>query len=302
MLLTLLKSRSQILQSETGSYFLDGKPVVVIAGELIFPEKGGFLIDWKGVGLQQSVQFSAESSSFQYFPTNISDIVSSNLATEAGQFTLDELNIVPSLGLSLYPEITAFDLAPNDVNIGRIVPLNPERGEYLIDGHPIDIGMSAGLYVERWFHNIDWGTIRIDYSVGAGNKKSSLYGIRNAIVEFIVPTSQVIVDPKTGNVKTGTTTLSYDLYLRKAIRDGRTNYPGVDRLEASYDGYSVYPSMLDSRIKSGTKGRLKFGKSDEYRDCVVRDARYQYSSLGTIGGALSSALGDSVLIDSNWQN
>ena len=219
------------------------------------------------------------------------------------------------------PVDSSFDLTgfPIVILIGDFT--QTEKTEFLLEGHGVKLTQSTGIITEIGSYQYDGGDklsrtilvhpgsflivgnpVEFEKIVLDTGQKSSLYGVRNAIVDFFVPNSEMEQDAKTGNYRTGIDEIRYDLYLRKAINDQRRNYPGVDRLASTYDGYAVYPSELDARIKSGTKGRLKFGESENYHDCVVRDVRYQFSSFGTIGGALSSALGDSLLLESSWQN
>ena len=302
MLLTLLNNRSGVLEPDTGSFSYQGNPVITVAGEFLFSEKGEFQLTPNDVQLTQSIQILAESSSYQYTFGNVTDIVESYLRPELGIFSFDGIDTSETVVRGISVDPASFLLTGYAVEEGRFVHLDPEKGEFLTSGYPIAVGMSAQLFPDQGIFVVDGKDIRIDYRVGQGNKKSALYGVRNAIIDFYVPTSEAVQDPNTGNYVVVDATIRYELYLRKAVRDERRNYPGVDRLGATYDGYAVYPSQLDTRIKSGTKAKLKFGKSDEYRDCVVRDARFQFSSLGTIGGALSSALGDSLLLESTWQN
>jgi len=129
---------------------------------------------------------------------------------------------------------------------------------------------------------------------GIYSKKSSLYLARNAIGSFTVPGTGVTQDSR-GNYIVNTEQLQYTFYLVEEIDNEETNYPGVDRVSDKLIGYVVFPSKLDPRIKTGTKGVLTFGTQRETKFTVI-DLKFNYGSTGAIGGILQKVLGDSIYL------
>jgi hypothetical protein len=152
---------------------------------------------------------------------------------------------------------------------------------------------TTGLF--GFAHNAIRGRIK----GGIYSKRSSIYLARNASARFTVPSSGTITDAH-GNKRAGTEDLTYLLYLREDVGDKQRNYPGVDVISSTLDGYVVYPSKLDPRIIPGTTGYLTFGNDQEAK-CVVLDARFEFGSTGAIGSLLQQVLGDSIMIEKKWE-
>lgn len=134
---------------------------------------------------------------------------------------------------------------------------------------------------------------------------SALVALKNATVVFTVADAGTTVDPATGNVVANTTTISYELFLRKggeAFQGGvaQRNLPGIDAISATFDGYCINPQALDPRIRQGTVGRLTFG-SDPPEDCTVDDLRFSYGTTGLLGNTLQQVLGDKIRLVRSWQ-
>ena len=136
---------------------------------------------------------------------------------------------------------------------------------------------------------------------------SALTALKNATVVFTVADAGTTVDPDTGNVLANTTTLSYELFLRKGASVGEganstltKSYPGVDTVVAAYEGYCIAPQALDPRITEGTTGTLVFaGQPPE--DCKVLDLRFKYGTTGLLGSTLQQVLGDKIRLSRYWQ-
>jgi hypothetical protein len=134
---------------------------------------------------------------------------------------------------------------------------------------------------------------------------SALTALKNATVVFTVADSGTTVDPDTGNVLANTTTLSYELFLRKggqAFKGGvsQRTLPGVDTVAAVFEGYCISPQSLDARIRQGTIGKLTFG-GDVIEECVVDDLRFSYGTTGLLGSTLQQVLGDKIRLSRFWQ-
>jgi len=134
---------------------------------------------------------------------------------------------------------------------------------------------------------------------------SALVALKNATVVFTVADTGTTTDPLTGNVTVNTTTISYELFLRKggAVFQGgvsQRNLPGIDAISATFDGYCINPQALDPRIRQGTIGRLTFG-NDSPEDCVVADLRFNYGTTGLLGNTLQQVLGDKIRLVRYWQ-
>jgi len=134
---------------------------------------------------------------------------------------------------------------------------------------------------------------------GIYSKRSSIYLARNSSARFIVPSTNVITDSH-GNPRADTEELTYLLYLREDVGDEQEDYPGVDVISSTLDGYVVFPSKLDPRIIPGVTGYLAFGNDQETK-CVVIDARFDFGSTVAIGSLLQQVLGDSIMIEKKWE-
>ena len=128
---------------------------------------------------------------------------------------------------------------------------------------------------------------------------SALVALKNATVVFTVADAGTTVDPDTGNVTANTTTLSYELYLRKSGSNER-DQPGVDVISAVYEGYCINPQALDPRIRQGTAAKLTFS-ADSAEDCTVDDLRFSYGTTGLLGNTLQQVLGDKIRLVRYWQ-
>ena len=129
---------------------------------------------------------------------------------------------------------------------------------------------------------------------------SALTALKNATVVFTVATAGTEVDPETGNVTAKTTTLTYDLFLRKSGGNTERNQPGVDVISSVYEGYCVSPQSLDPRIRQGTQAKLTFS-TDAAEDCTVDDLRFSYGASGLLGSTLQQVLGDKIRLVRYWQ-
>jgi len=129
---------------------------------------------------------------------------------------------------------------------------------------------------------------------------SALVALKNATVVFTVADTGTTVDPDTGNVVANTTTISYDLYLRKSGSNNERNQPGVDVISAVYEGYCINPQALDPRIRQGTSAKLTFS-ADSAEDCTVDDLRFSYGTTGLLGNTLQQVLGDKIRLVRSWQ-
>ena len=129
---------------------------------------------------------------------------------------------------------------------------------------------------------------------------SALVALKNATVVFTVADTGTTTDPLTGNVTVNTTTLSYDLFLRKSGGNSERNQPGVDVISSVYEGYCISPQALDKRIRQGTKATLTFS-ADAAEECVVDDLRFSYGTTGLLGNTLQQVLGDKIRLVRYWQ-
>lgn len=129
---------------------------------------------------------------------------------------------------------------------------------------------------------------------------SALVALKNATVVFTVSDAGTTVDPDTGNVVANTTTVSYELFLRKSGGALERNQPGVDVVSNVFEGYCISPQALDRRIVQGTTARLTFA-GDPEMDCVVEDLRFNYGTTGLLGSTLQQVLGDKVRLVRYWQ-
>ena len=129
---------------------------------------------------------------------------------------------------------------------------------------------------------------------------SALTALKNATVTFTVADAGTQVDPETGNVTANTTTLTYELFLRKSGGNSERNQPGVDVISSTYEGYCINPQALDPRIRQGTEAKLTFS-SDSAEDCTVDDLRFSYGATGLLGGTLQQVLGDKIRLVRYWQ-
>lgn len=129
---------------------------------------------------------------------------------------------------------------------------------------------------------------------------SALVALKNATAVFTVADAGVTVDPDTGNVVALTTTLTYELYLRRSGAANERDQPGVDVVSTVYEGYCINPQALDPRIRQGTVARLTFS-SDTEEDCTVADLRFNYGTTGLLGQTLQQVLGDKVRLVKYWQ-
>lgn len=128
---------------------------------------------------------------------------------------------------------------------------------------------------------------------------SALVSLTNASVVFTVADAGTTVDPETGNITANQTDITYTLYLRKSS-SAATSLPGVNTVQAAYEGYCINPTALDLRITEGTKGVLSFG-SDAPCECIVEDLRFAYGNKGVLGSTLQSVLGDKIRLVRYWQ-
>ena len=119
---------------------------------------------------------------------------------------------------------------------------------------------------------------------------SALTALANATATFNVAGVGTVTDPSTGNVEAAEETVSVTLFL-KADRQRGFEYPGVEVLQSTFDGYAL--TALDPRIVIGTKGVLLFGNED-VMDCEVVGLRYPFGSTGLLGKTLGSALGERI--------
>lgn len=119
---------------------------------------------------------------------------------------------------------------------------------------------------------------------------SALTALANATLTLAVPGVGVVTDPDTGNVRALEETVTVTCFL-KADRQRGFDYPGVEVLQSTFDGYALTP--LDSRITVGTKGVLLFGE-EEVVDCEVVGLRYPFGSAGLLGQTLGGALGERI--------
>lgn len=126
---------------------------------------------------------------------------------------------------------------------------------------------------------------------------TALSSIANASVSFEVAGQGVTVDPETGNVAVVDEVVTTPLYL-KAEKVDVVRYPGVDVVDRVYEGYAVEP--LDTRVVPGTVGTLTFAGEAPVR-CEVFSLRLPYGSTGTIGAALTGALGEKIQLVSRGQ-
>jgi len=124
--------------------------------------------------------------------------------------------------------------------------------------------------------------------------------LKNATVTFTVAEAGTWVDATTGNVTAATTTLTYELFLRKSSGDRERDQPGVDVISATYEGYCISPQALDSRIRQGTTATLSFA-GEPTEACVVGDLRFSYGTTGLLGSTLQQVLGDKIRLVRYWQ-
>lgn len=129
---------------------------------------------------------------------------------------------------------------------------------------------------------------------------SALTALKNATVVFTVADAGTTVDPDTGNVTANTTTISYELFLRKSGGNSERNQPGVDVINTAYEGYCISPQALDPRIRQGTAAKLTFS-ADSEEDCTVDDLRFNYGTTGLLGSTLQQVLGDKIRLVRYWQ-
>lgn len=137
---------------------------------------------------------------------------------------------------------------------------------------------------------------------------SALAALANASVTFQVPGIGMVTDPDTGNVSPVVETVTVSLFLKVRQMEGtvgrfrlsdRVNYPGVDLIEAVYDGYAM--AALDSRIRIGTTGTLTFA-SETPVPCEVSELRLAYGKTGLLGSVLASTLGETIQLVSRAQS
>lgn len=121
---------------------------------------------------------------------------------------------------------------------------------------------------------------------------TALSPLANASATFQVATEGVTTDPDTGNVVAAAESVTVSLFL-KGDQVRATPLPGVDVVDAVYDGYAV--EALDGRVLVGTKGSLSFG-NEPVRECEVAALRLPYGDTGLIGPVLNSALGERVVL------
>lgn len=119
---------------------------------------------------------------------------------------------------------------------------------------------------------------------------SALTALANATATFTVAGVGTVTDPDTGNVRALEETVTVSCFL-KADRQRGFEYPGVEVLQSTFDGYAL--TALDSRIVIGTKGVLLFGE-EEVVDCEVVGLRYPFGSTGLVGQTLGAALGERI--------
>jgi hypothetical protein len=131
-------------------------------------------------------------------------------------------------------------------------------------------------------------------------KKSSLYLARNGTVRLFVPADNTTTDSR-GNVIAVTQEEIYELYLEKQTKNRTLQYPGINSTSSLLVGYCVFDSVLDSRIKPGTRGFVTFSDFPE-TPCVVLDTMFKYNSVGLIGQTLTNVLGDSILLQQVFQS
>jgi hypothetical protein len=149
--------------------------------------------------------------------------------------------------------------------------------------------------LESTFFSLAARPIRSRRVAGIYGQRSSLWLARNAVGRFIVPGTTVTQDPR-GNYKVVTEYLDYNFYLVEELDNEENKYPGIDRISDKLIGYVVFPSKLDPRIKTGTKGFLSFGTQREVKFTVI-DTKFNYGSTGLIGGTLQQVLGDSIYLE-----
>lgn len=129
----------------------------------------------------------------------------------------------------------------------------------------------------------------------------SVYQIlANAQVTLQVPTTGVMLDPRTGNVVPVMEDLEIGLYL-KALDIGINPFPGVETIGTVYEGYCVEPSTLDDRITVGTKGTLLFAGEAE-QTCELLEVRLPYGRTGLLAGILNEIRGEKIRLVGRRQN
>lgn len=121
---------------------------------------------------------------------------------------------------------------------------------------------------------------------------SALSALANATATFVVPTTGVMTDPDTGNVRAATASITVSLFL-KAEKISSTPLPGVDVVDTLYEGYAVDPVAFDSRIVVGTEGTIAFA-GDTAEECEVMGLRLPYGKTGLLGQTLGAVMGERI--------
>jgi hypothetical protein len=155
--------------------------------------------------------------------------------------------------------------------------------------------MNYSTLLDTIFFSLVGRAVRSKKVAGIYGQRSSLWLARNAVGKFIVPGVITIQDSK-GNYRVLPEELDYTFYLVEELDNQEKNYPGVDRISDRLIGYVVFPSRLDPRVKTGTKGFLSFGTQRELKFSVI-DTKFNHGSTGLIGGTLQKILGDSIYLE-----
>lgn len=122
---------------------------------------------------------------------------------------------------------------------------------------------------------------------------SALAALANATATFQVAASGVTTDAATGNVVPNSTTISASLFLKESSVETRL-YPGVDVVEAVYEGY-VTSGALDAKVVVGSRGTLTFAGGSAI-NCEVRALRQPYGKTGLLGEVLGTVLGEQIIL------